>query len=112
LFGLGGTGSASFSTATISNIQGGFWASRTSSSSLNSYFSGTNLGSFSSTAPALTGTPSFFVFAFNNNGTMFGTAALPDTVGAVILGAGETTAQVQADEALFTAALHTVGLGG
>jgi hypothetical protein len=111
LFGLGGTGSASFSTTTIPTTQGGFWASRTTSGSLNSYLSGTNLGAFSSTAPSLTGTPSFFVFAFNNNGTMFGTAALPDTVGAVILGAGETTAQVQADEALFTAALHTVGIG-
>ena len=107
---LGASTTADIPLSTVSTTQGGFWVSRQSSTAFSTYFS----QALVSTATITSSTPpagnSFFLFGLNNAGVLFGNTGLPDTVGGVVLGAGETTAQVQADEALFTAALHAMGV--
>jgi hypothetical protein len=55
-------------------------------------------------------TNDFYVFGFNASGTLFSSKGIADTYGTVVLGAGEISTQIQADEILFTAALHALGL--
>jgi hypothetical protein len=110
LFLAGGSALIGPSSTTIPTTKGGFWLSRTSSASFNAFANGATLGTQSGTVPATTGIGDFFVLGLNNAGTPFSPGGLADTVGAVILGGGETATQVQADEVLFTTALHAMGI--
>jgi hypothetical protein len=109
IFAVGGTSAAGLTSTQVASTKGGFWASRTASTSVSAYVNGALLDTQDGAGPtSITGIGDFFVLGLNT-GTA-GTDGLPDTIGAVILGAGETTAQVEADEALFTAALHAMGI--
>jgi hypothetical protein len=106
----GGTAAILVSSTVTPTTQGGFWVSRTGANSFSAIANGTVIGTSTVGSPALTGIGDFFVLGLNNVGTPFSPGGLPDTIGAVILGAGETTAQVEADEGLFTTALHAMGI--
>lgn len=112
LFAPGGATTRVGTTTNITTTKGGFFTSRTASGTFNTYVNGAVfLTAVSSTVPSLPGTGNdFFVLGLNNSGTPFSPGGLPDTVGIIVLGGGETQAQVFADEALFTTALHAVGL--
>ena len=107
-FALGGAQST-VSSGIIPNTLGGFWTTR-QGSSLLAYSSGTQVLTITSCPTSLPTGFDFFVLALDVSGVPVSGKGLPDTVGAVVLGAGETGAQVQADEVLFTNALHAMGV--
>jgi hypothetical protein len=110
-FANNGSSRQTFSTTTLPTTQGGFWSSRTATSSFSDYHNGTLLGSQGgATAVALAGVPNFLALGLNDNGTARSPGGLTDTLGAFVLGGGETTVQVEADEALFTTALQAMGI--
>lgn len=108
-FGVGGNGVMNVNSSTITTTRGGFFTARTATNVTAAYANSGSVGSATTTVATLAGFGNFFVLGLDNSGTLFGNA-LADTIGAVVLGSGETSTQVFADEALFTTALTAVGI--
>lgn len=105
-----GTASITVPSTATPTTQGGFFTSRTGASAVSAIANGTVVGTSTAGISSLTGTGDLLVLGLNASGTPFAPGGLTDTIGAVVIGGGESTAQVQADEALFTTALHAMGI--
>ena len=111
-FALQTNSSIVLSQTALPSTQGGFWASHTNPSTSSAFVNGVNVASGPATTTSLAGLGDFYVFGMDSSGSLSGGVGIADTIGAVVLGAGETDAQVIADNTLLTNALHSMGVSG